>query len=156
MAPTDLRPRFFLGDDGDDGWWYSDTAIIIKWTIGAVILFALTAYFGGGYIHAKSRMAKGLQPLPYHRWMVRRQMEPEAYVINPSRGPRVNTHGGYAEAYQPPPPVYNPYNAPPPEYYPNNMQDIPLNPAKISPNQGPPQISGTTSGEASGSSSRPT
>ncbi|KAK6504006.1 hypothetical protein TWF506_002223 [Arthrobotrys conoides] len=156
-----LQPRQVLIYDDDYGWWYSDTAIIIKWTIGAIIFAIIIAYFGGGYIHAKNRMSKGLEPLSYHRWMVRRQMPPEAYPshFNGNAGGFGN-YGGYAEPYQPPPPVYNPTQGPPPSYYPENMPargDIPLNPTKTSPNQIYPgqQWSGVTGGEASGSGPRP-
>ncbi|KAK6332801.1 hypothetical protein TWF696_002824 [Orbilia brochopaga] len=155
MAPTVLQARQVLLYDDDYGWWYSDTAIIVKWTIGAVIFAVIIAYFAGGYIHARNRLSRGLPPLAYHRWMVRHQMAPEAYTGNAygngSRG--YANYGGYAEPYQPPPPVYNPHNGPPPEYYPSNMQDIPLNASKTNPNQTLPgqQISGTTGGEASGS-----
>ncbi|KAF3927394.1 hypothetical protein ABW21_db0205514 [Orbilia brochopaga] len=134
MAPTVLQARQVLLYDDDYGWWYSDTAIIVKWTIGAVIFAVIIAYFCGGYIHARNRLSRGLPPLAYHRWMVRHQMAPEAYSTN---------------AY-----VYNPHNGPPPEYYPSNMQDLPLHTSKTSPNQTLPgqQISGTTNGESSSSS----
>ncbi|KAK6533139.1 hypothetical protein TWF281_007294 [Arthrobotrys megalospora] len=154
-----LKPRQVIIYDDDYGWWYSDTAIIIKWTIGAIIFAIIIAYFGGGYIHAKNRMSKGLEPLSYHRWMVRRQM-PQAYPshFNGNAGGYGN-YGGYAEPYQPPPPVYNPTQGPPPSYYPDNMirGDIPLNPTKTNPNQNYPgqQWTGVTGGEASGSGPRP-
>ncbi|KAF3939924.1 hypothetical protein ABW19_dt0204195 [Dactylella cylindrospora] len=147
-------------DDDYASWWYSDTAIIVKWTVGAVIVAIIVGYCCGGYIHAKHRLSKGLQPLGYHRWMVRRQMAPQAYNpsgyynsgSNPGAGGYGN-YGGYAQPYQAPPPVYNPHHAPPPSYTPG---DIPLNATKANPDQNFPgqQVSGTTGGETSGSGSR--
>ncbi|KAH7123960.1 hypothetical protein B0J11DRAFT_326747 [Dendryphion nanum] len=53
-----------------EGWWYSDTGIIVKWCIlGAIFLF-FTLWFVGGYFHAKSRMRKGLPLMGYHRFLI--------------------------------------------------------------------------------------
>ncbi|EPS40595.1 hypothetical protein H072_5553 [Dactylellina haptotyla CBS 200.50] len=159
MAPV-LYPRQVLLYDDDYGWWYSDTAIIVKWTIGAVIFAIILIYFCGGYIHAKNRLAKGLPPLGYHRWMVRRQMTPQAYPTHfEGNNGGYGNYGGYAEPYQPPPPVYNPYQNPPPSYYPDNMPPgIPMNSTKTNPDQVMPQahqFNGVTGGEASGSNNPP-
>jgi hypothetical protein len=43
------------------------TAYIIKWAVIGAIFVAFLAFFLGGYLHAKSRMKKGLAPLAYHR-----------------------------------------------------------------------------------------
>jgi hypothetical protein len=43
------------------------TAYIIKWAVIGAIFVACLAFFLGGYLHAKSRMKKGLAPLAYHR-----------------------------------------------------------------------------------------
>ncbi|KAF3919666.1 hypothetical protein ABW20_dc0105526 [Dactylellina cionopaga] len=157
MAPLQTRQVLIYGDD-NYGWWYSDTALIVKWSIGAVIFGIILAYFFGGYIHAKNRIANGQQPLAYHRWMVRRQMTPEAFPshFNGNNG-QFGNYGGYAEPYQPPPPVYNPNQGPPPSYYPDNMPvPIPMNATKPIPDQNfqGQQFQGVAGGEGSGSGPR--
>ncbi|KAF2203743.1 hypothetical protein GQ43DRAFT_410944 [Delitschia confertaspora ATCC 74209] len=121
-----------------DGFWYSNKGIIVKWIILAVIFFAFMAWFVGGYIHAKSRMRKGLPLLSYHRWLIpyrERQRWGQIPGQTPSRTPQdhftfYNTQaygvrpGG---AYPEPPPMY--YNDAPPQYTP------PPGATKIQPNQ---------------------
>ena len=85
---------------------------IVAFLFGAILLF-----FVGGYYHAKRRLRKGQAPLPYHRWMVRRQYyyptQPRyAYPPDPN-GPSYGMEG-----YPPPPPAYNNAEAPPPVYQP--------------------------------------
>ncbi|KAF2498438.1 hypothetical protein BU16DRAFT_294255 [Lophium mytilinum] len=53
-----------------DGFWYTTKGEIIKWCILAAIFVFFMAWFLGGYIHAKSRLRKGLPLLAYHRWLV--------------------------------------------------------------------------------------
>ncbi|CAO2657001.1 Nn.00g058040.m01.CDS01 [Neocucurbitaria sp. VM-36] len=63
-------------DDGDvrcydeDGFWYSDKGVIIKWVLLALIFFTFFGWFLGGYIHAKRRLKKGQPLLAYHRFLV--------------------------------------------------------------------------------------
>ena len=40
---------------------------IVKWVIFSTLFFIFMAWFVGGYIHAKRRLAKGLPLLAYHR-----------------------------------------------------------------------------------------
>ncbi|KAF3905515.1 hypothetical protein AA313_de0201173 [Arthrobotrys entomopaga] len=167
MAPIrTLSPREIIYDGGY-GYWYSEKAIIVKWSIGGALLVFIFAYFLGGYLHAKRRLAKGLQPLAYHRWMVRREITPPetyAYPIhfNGNNGGYGN-YGGYAEPFQPPPPVYNSQmQPPPPSYYPDNMpyggRGTPMSGSKTNPDQSMPgqqqQQQFGPGGEASGSGPR--
>ncbi|KAK6541207.1 hypothetical protein TWF694_008574 [Orbilia ellipsospora] len=167
MAPirTLLRRQSDLFIDGGYGygWWYSETAIIVKWSIGAALFVFILVYFVGGYLHAKRRLAKGLPPLAYHRWMIKREITPpDAYAypihFNGNNGGYGN-YGGYAEPFQPPPPVYNPLMQPPPSYYPDNMphgaRGIPMNATKTNPDQNLPGQQPGPGGEASGSGPRP-
>lgn len=43
------------------------TGIIVRWVIFLVIFALIMGYIIGGYLHAKARLRKGLQPLAYHR-----------------------------------------------------------------------------------------
>jgi hypothetical protein len=43
------------------------TAVAIKWAILTGLLLFSMAFFIGGYLHAKSRLKKGLPPMRYHR-----------------------------------------------------------------------------------------
>ncbi|KAH8905896.1 hypothetical protein BR93DRAFT_998044 [Coniochaeta sp. PMI_546] len=138
-----LTARQFVDDDGlDDSYvpfWYTRTGIIVKWSLflGIVILFS--AYLFIGYTHAKKRIARGLPPLAYHRWLVSRgqlaSVDPR-YAYPAPAGfatyrPPQNEYGMYAM----PPPVYDP-NAPrPPMYYGPTEQDVGT---KVDPDQSRP------------------
>ncbi|OIW24002.1 hypothetical protein CONLIGDRAFT_564448, partial [Coniochaeta ligniaria NRRL 30616] len=128
-------------DDGYDGYvpfWYTRTGIIVKWCLflGLVLLFS--SYMLIGYMHAKKRIARGLPPLAYHRWLVSRgqlaRVDPR-YAYPAPAGfatyrPPQNEYGMYSM----PPPVYDP-NAPrPPMYYgpPAAEQDVGT---KVDPDQ---------------------
>jgi hypothetical protein len=63
---TDGRGNYF----GDCGFWYSEKGIITKYTLFALTFLFFLTWFIGGYIHAKSRLKKGLPLLGYHRWLV--------------------------------------------------------------------------------------
>ncbi|KAF2707524.1 hypothetical protein K504DRAFT_383174 [Pleomassaria siparia CBS 279.74] len=128
-----------------DGFWYSEKGIIIKWAIlGGMFLFFM-AWFFGGYIHAKSRMKKGLPLLAYHRWLVpyperRRfgqvpQNHFTFYAQQPGYGPQSSQQqqqpmytqrpdGTYPDA----PPLYNNNDAPP-------GYAVPAGATKTNPNQ---------------------
>lgn len=100
----------------NDGFWYSTTGEIIKWSILAAIFLFFMAWFLGGYVHAKQRMRKGLPLLAYHRWLIPYR-ERQRYGQTPQ-----NHFTFYATQQQPyrandgtyfePPPVYN-HDAPP-------------------------------------------
>ena len=98
-----------------------------RYAIVALLFFVLLAFFVGGYYHAKSRIRKGLQPLAYHRWMVKGNATRTAFYPPPARQPysrdayyhRPGDHQDYAmEHYPPPPPAYNNAEVPPPTYQP--------------------------------------
>lgn len=96
----------------------------IRYTIIIIIFVAIVIFLFGGYWHAQRRIRKGLPPLPYHAWMVRRayrqqpRYNPYYYPPNEYQQP-----AGYGNAYamhddgQPPLPP-PPYAAPPPAYAP--------------------------------------
>jgi hypothetical protein len=84
-----------------------------RYTVVALIFVALIAFFVGGYHHARRRLRAGLEPLPYHAFMVRHQCR-KTYPLAP-HGPG---YGGYPMhdryAYPAPAPPYEP----PPVYQP--------------------------------------
>ncbi|KAF2662981.1 hypothetical protein K491DRAFT_10285 [Lophiostoma macrostomum CBS 122681] len=111
-------------DDGTeqcyrDSFWYSNTGYIVKWCILAGFFLFFMAWFVGGYLHAKSRMKKGLPLLGYHRWLVSYnqrkrygQTPQNHFTFYASQPYGQRQDGNYAE----PPPVYNGNDAPP-QYY---------------------------------------
>lgn len=98
------------------------TGYAVRFSIVALIFLLIFVYFAGGYWHARRRIRKGLAPLPYHRWMVRRQL----YAARPMNNPQPyyenrgdSFHQAYSmQGYAAPPPAYNPEHAPPPTYQP--------------------------------------
>ncbi|KAF3357374.1 hypothetical protein VdG1_03162 [Verticillium dahliae VDG1] len=94
----DLPPSFDRDDDDYYHWWYSREGRIVKWSLFLAFFLLLMGYLIGGYLHAKRRLKKGLLPLAYHRWMVRRAV--------------------LAQNMPPPPPMYDPSSARPPMYVP--------------------------------------
>ncbi|KAG5927909.1 hypothetical protein E4U42_001551 [Claviceps africana] len=56
-------------------WWQSQTGIIVRWVVFFVILALFLLYVIGGTFHARRRMRKGLEPLGYHRFLVRRRFQ---------------------------------------------------------------------------------
>ncbi|KAK4218862.1 hypothetical protein QBC37DRAFT_179715 [Rhypophila decipiens] len=127
-----------MNDDGfwdenlceDVPFWWTRTGVIVKWALFLGLTTILFLYLLIGYLHAKSRMNKGLAPLGYHRFLVARRdlarVDPRyqypaatAYPYYPNQGP------GQGPAYgmhtMPPPPVYDP-NAPRPPVYQYDME----------------------------------
>ncbi|KIV89768.1 hypothetical protein PV10_07147 [Exophiala mesophila] len=144
-----VRRQYY--DDGP-GWWYSDTAYIIKWSVIAFLVIACLAFFLGAYLHARRRMAKGQPPLRYHRWLVPRrsryafaQAHPEhAHHFSFYRNARPGQYG-YApgQTYQ-----MGHYGAPPPAYHEPEYVPVytPAAPNKTDPNQtytAPPATDGS-------------
>ncbi|KAI9760050.1 MAG: hypothetical protein M4579_001883 [Chaenotheca gracillima] len=131
--------------EGDGGWWYSPTAVIIKWAVLGVIVLLFFVYMFGGYYHAKKRAARGLAPLAYHRWLL--PHEQRARLDPTYRRPHNNFTFYQAQRYDHnmdtmPPPAYNADHAPPPSYQP------PAGASKADPAQhfsGPPQMDGPSS-----------
>ncbi|KAL1835290.1 hypothetical protein VTK73DRAFT_5824 [Phialemonium thermophilum] len=123
-------------DEFDDGYvpfWYTRTGIIVKWSLflGLITLFCLYLFLG--YMHAKSRIRKGLPPLAYHRWLVSRaelaRVDPRYAYPQPAG---YSTYRPYPEQYgmyaMPPPPVYDP-NEPRPPMYDGRMPETKAGPA---------------------------
>jgi hypothetical protein len=118
----------------------SQKGIIIKWVILGLIFLFFTSWFFGGYLHAKSRMKKGLPLLSYHRWLVpyneRRkfgqvpQNHFTFYAQQPGYGPPQG-QAHYAQrpdgSYPDAPPMYN--GDSPPGYA------MPTGASKMNPNQ---------------------
>ncbi|OAL56043.1 hypothetical protein IQ07DRAFT_639667 [Pyrenochaeta sp. DS3sAY3a] len=127
----------------EDGFWYTDKGIIIKWVILAAIFVFFMAWFVGGYIHAKRRLKKGQPLLAYHRFLVsysERKRYGQAgipqnhftfYQTAPGYNP--HTNGPYQQrqdgAWAEPPPLYNNNDAPPGYFAPPGA-------TKTHPNQG--------------------
>ena len=126
--------------DGQSWWWtpvrcghslsYHDrianeqqAGMAVRYAVVAILFAFLLIFFVGGYYHARRRLRKGLQPLAYHRWMVRRHMRPQqqhAYMPQ-QRYPQsqgYQNQGYQMDHYAPPPPAYNHADAPPPVYQP--------------------------------------
>ncbi|KAF1968966.1 hypothetical protein BU23DRAFT_653943, partial [Bimuria novae-zelandiae CBS 107.79] len=124
--------------------------IIVKWVILASFFLFFTAWFLGGYLHAKARLRKGKPLLAYHRWLV-------SYQDRKKYGQTMqNQYGYYAQPQQPygqqqqqqqqqqpaygprpdgtwpePPPLYN-HDAPP--------GYVPQGATKMDPNQSPGNV----------------
>ncbi|EOA88934.1 uncharacterized protein SETTUDRAFT_160108 [Exserohilum turcica Et28A] len=122
----------------NDGFWYTEKGIIIKWIILAVFFFIFFGWFVGGRIHAKRRLRKGLPLLSYHRFLVsyqerRRfgQVPQNHFTFYQTQNPYAPPNGGanapYTQrqdgAWSEPPPLYQNNDAPP-QYF------APAGPAK--------------------------
>ncbi|RKU40686.1 hypothetical protein DL546_000650 [Coniochaeta pulveracea] len=141
---------FFYDDPADDPdyvpFWYTKTGVIVKWCIFLGLLVAFSAYMILGRIHAQRRIARGLPPLAYHRWLVPRaqlaSVDPRyafPQAAYQSHQPRPqHEQGEYYGMYSMPPPVYDP-NAPRlPDYYPPQPQQEQQQEgvgSKVDPNQ---------------------
>ncbi|KAI9783443.1 MAG: hypothetical protein M1816_001367 [Peltula sp. TS41687] len=124
-------------DDDDGYWYYSPTAVAIKWAVLAALVLLLLSFLAGAYYHARRRITRGLQPMAYHRWMIprRRYVEPEPHTWQPQNQFSFyhNQENGY-QMHPVPPPAYNPNLAPPPVYQP------PAGASKVNPSQHPPTM----------------
>lgn len=150
MPLLSLTKRYYCVDDfaggrecyeGDDGFWYTDKGIIVKWIILASFFVIFFGWFVGGRIHAKQRLRKGLPLLGYHRFLIsyserrRHGQVPQnhftfyqtqnPYAPNPQYTQRQD--GTWAE----PPPLYQNTDAPPQYFAPP-----PPGATKMNPNQG--------------------
>lgn len=141
MAPFVLKRR-----DDDDilyctsswfSWDCSSKSEIIKWSIFIGLLGLITIFFFVAYFHARRRINQNLPPLAYHRWMVRRRIQPTANLsTRPTPGAPViatyvqNERGEYVlQPMHSVPPAYN-TSMPPPPVYPG-----PPGATKVDPNQ---------------------
>ncbi|USP77229.1 uncharacterized protein yc1106_04503 [Curvularia clavata] len=143
-----LSKRYYCVEtiDGDtecfaeNGFWYTEKGIIIKWVIFALFFFIFFGWFVGGRIHAKRRLRKGLPLLSYHRFLIsyaerRRfgQVPQNHFTFYQTQNPYTAPNGQqYAQrqdgAWTEPPPVYHNSDAPP-QYF------APPAPSKLNPNQ---------------------
>ncbi|KAG5977401.1 hypothetical protein E4U55_006844 [Claviceps digitariae] len=69
----DKRDIYCVDGECYYSWWHSQTGIIVRWVVFFVILALILLYILGGTLHARRRMRKGLEPLAYHRCLVRRR-----------------------------------------------------------------------------------
>lgn len=108
-----------------------------------VIFFLLLAFVIGGHWHAKRRMARGLAPLRYHRWLISRQArerffpQQQYHAYGFSRPTYVPGGNGQPQSY----PMHNyGYTAPPPAYHEAEAVPVYTPPTKVNPDQsyGPP------------------
>jgi len=139
MSPTSLFLGAIVQRDGGDGgastasidnWWWSPDAYAVKWAIIAALLGIFLIFFLGGHYHAKNRMKRGLQPLPYHRWLVNRNQQARFQPPPQNNFSFYRQQDGYAmHGYAPPPPAYNPNAENVPAYTP------PEGASKINPTQ---------------------
>jgi len=108
-------------------WWFSPTAVIVKWSIlGAIVLFFLV-WFVGGHFHAKRRIKKGLPPLRYHAFLVPDRYRPQRPMPqNHAYFYRMENNGYTMEAM---PPTYGQSGPLPPTYQGDNKTP------QIDPNQ---------------------
>ena len=90
----------------------------VRYAVVALLFATILLFFVGGYVHARRRLNKGLAPLPYHRWMVRRYMHPPSQQQGYQFHPQPQYQGYQMENYAPPPPAYTAADAPPPVYQP--------------------------------------
>jgi len=91
-----------------------ETAYIIKWAVLLSLFGIFFLWLIIGYWHAKRRIAKGLPPLAYHRWLAPRKNRPiqnsyayyqpnGAYGMQPYPEPPPVYSGDLPPTYQPPP-----------------------------------------------------
>ncbi|KAM0335284.1 hypothetical protein ACHAQA_000329 [Verticillium albo-atrum] len=132
----DLPPGYVREDGRIYHWWYSREGRIVKWSLFLAFVVFITVYLVGGYFHAKRRLKKGLLPLRYHRWMVKRsvlaQVDPRYAYPQPTYYAtyRPGADGYGMQNMPPPPPMYDPSAARPPMYVP------PEGGSKVDPSQG--------------------
>ncbi|KAL8714805.1 MAG: hypothetical protein Q9220_001318 [cf. Caloplaca sp. 1 TL-2023] len=137
-------------DDGDGGWWYSDTAEAIKWAVLAGIVLFVILLFVGAWLHAKRRIRRGQAPLAYHRFLVRRSQRPAR--SQPFSFYRHQQNPYEMNAYPPPPPAYNHDQMPPPPMYEPPQGASKTNPdQQFAPPPGPPPQAGESSYPSSSS-----
>ncbi|KAK0730366.1 hypothetical protein B0H67DRAFT_548333 [Lasiosphaeris hirsuta] len=96
--------------------WYTRTGVILKWSLFLGLTALIGLYILLGYLHAKRRIAKGLAPLGYHRWLISRsqlaRVDPR-YQYPAANAMPYNPNNQYYNMHaMPPPPVYDP-NRPP-------------------------------------------
>ncbi|KAK3330098.1 hypothetical protein B0H66DRAFT_45729 [Apodospora peruviana] len=121
--------------------WYTRTGVIVKWSLFLGLTTILGLYLFLGYMHAKKRMAKGLPPLAYHRWLVSRRalsrVDPRYQFPAPGNVYHYdpNNQQAYGMHAMPPPPVYDPTAPRPPIY---EGPPAPAGATKIDPSQSMP------------------
>ncbi|KAK3115552.1 hypothetical protein LTR53_004999 [Teratosphaeriaceae sp. CCFEE 6253] len=111
----------YYGDDyGSESWWWTPAGMAVRYAVVAFLFAFILIFFVGGYYHARRRLRKGLQPLAYHRWMVRRYLQgPQQHAYMAHQQQQQPPYQGYQmDHYAPPPPAYNNADAPPPVYQP--------------------------------------
>ncbi|TKA82842.1 hypothetical protein B0A55_00992 [Friedmanniomyces simplex] len=141
-------------DSGDDyyggSWWWTPAGMAVRYAVVALLFAFVLLFFVGGYYHGRRRMRKGLPPLAYHRWMVRRYMQhpqqQRGYAQYQQFPP---TQGYQMENYPPPPPAYNHHEAPPPTYQPPEGGSKVMADQSYVYTQPLPQTPGHQAGEAS-------
>ncbi|KAF1946304.1 hypothetical protein EJ02DRAFT_450745 [Clathrospora elynae] len=156
-----LGKRYFCDEEtrqcypDDDGFWFSDTGIIVKWAILAAFFFVFFGWFVGGHIHAKRRLRSRKPLLAYHRFLIpyqerrRHGQVPQNhfsfYQTQNPYGPNAQS-GPYAQrqdgTFAEPPPLYQNNDAPP-QYFappsgPPKAQDMEM-PQYGAPQAGPQQ-----------------
>ncbi|RYN64563.1 hypothetical protein AA0118_g3796 [Alternaria tenuissima] len=150
MPLLSLTKRYYCVDDfaggrecyeGDDGFWYTDKGIIVKWIILASFFVIFFGWFVGGRIHAKQRLRKGLPLLGYHRFLISYSERRRHGQVPQNHFPFYQTQTPYAPTPQytqrqdgtwaDPPPLYQNTDAPPQYFAPP-----PPGATKANPNQG--------------------
>ncbi|KAK9240162.1 hypothetical protein V1525DRAFT_396136 [Lipomyces kononenkoae] len=111
-------------------WWYAgSSAWGVKWGIFGGIILGTLLLCALAYIHARHRIAKGLQPLRYHSWLVQHrvdvmQRQRHAYAGDQTYREQhypaypMNTFYSNNTDMAPPPPAYDPRYPAPPQYIP--------------------------------------
>ncbi|KAF2634939.1 hypothetical protein P280DRAFT_474235 [Massarina eburnea CBS 473.64] len=127
-----------------EGFWYTGTGLIVKWSILAGFFLFFTLWFLGGYMHAKQRLRKGKPLLSYHRWLVSYQdrkkfgQTPQNdftfYAAQPYGQPFHPQHQ-YQQPQQPQQRADGTWPEPPPMYTPGKSEQ----PADMSMYGAPPQ-----------------
>ncbi|KAK1821104.1 hypothetical protein LTR12_004496 [Friedmanniomyces endolithicus] len=141
-------------DPGDDyyggSWWWTPGGMAVRYAIVALLFAFVLLFFVGGYYHGRSRMRRGLPPLAYHRWVVRRyamRHPGQQQVYAQQQFPP--TRGYQMEDYPPAPPAYNNHEAPPPTYQPPEGGSKVMADQAYAYTQPLPQTPGQQAGEGS-------
>ncbi|KAL2260684.1 hypothetical protein VTK26DRAFT_5233 [Humicola hyalothermophila] len=113
--------------------WATRTGVIVKWSLFFGLIAVVLLYLLIGWLHARSRLKKGLVPRKYHRFLVSRaalaRVDPNYRYPEPASIDPYAPEGQYYDMHAIPPPVYDP-NAPRPPMY-----EPPAGSSKVDSNQ---------------------
>lgn len=128
MAPSLFSKRQSFNDDPNGDWWWSSEGYGVRYAIVAVFFGVVVLGLILSYLHAKRRIRRGLPPLAYHRWLVRKRTPYHqnhfVFYRHHDAGQGAQAHpmndyyGRQSAQFAQPPPAYNQQWDAPPVYQP--------------------------------------